>query len=105
MIGFVLFGVFIVLMLAGLPIGVAMGLAATLAIGLANMDSFWFGLLAVPQNFYASLGKYPLLALPMFVLVGTIFERSGVAVRLVNLAIAILGRGPVSCQWLPLPWP
>ncbi len=94
MIGFVLFGVFIVLMLAGLPIGVAMGLAATLAIGLANMDSFWFGLLAVPQNFYASLGKYPLLALPMFVLVGTIFERSGVAVRLVNLAIAILGRGP-----------
>lgn len=94
MIGFVLFGVFIVLMIAGLPIGVAMGLAAILAIGMANLDSFWFGLLAVPQNFYASLGKYPLLALPMFVLVGTIFERSGVALRLVNLAIAMLGRGP-----------
>ena len=94
MIGFVLFGVFIALMLAGVPIGVAMGLGATLAIGLANIDAFWFGLLAVPQNFYASLGKYPLLALPMFVLVGTIFERSGVASRLVNLAIAILGRGP-----------
>ena len=30
----------------------------------------WFGLLAVPQNFYAGLGKYPLLAIPMFVLVG-----------------------------------
>jgi tripartite ATP-independent transporter DctM subunit len=29
----------------------------------------------------------------MFVLVGTIFERSGVASRLVNLAISILGRG------------
>jgi C4-dicarboxylate transporter, DctM subunit len=94
MIGFVLFGVFVLLMILGLPIGVAMGLGATLAIGLANMDSFWFGLLAVPQNFYASLGKYPLLALPMFVLVGTIFERSGVASRLVDLAIAILGRGP-----------
>jgi C4-dicarboxylate transporter DctM subunit len=73
---------------------VAMGLGATLAIAVANAEVVWFGLLAVPQNFYASLGKYPLLALPMFVLVGTIFERSGVASRLVDLAIAILGRGP-----------
>jgi tripartite ATP-independent transporter DctM subunit len=89
-----LFGVFVVLMLLGIPISVAMGLGATLAIAVANAEVVWFGLLAVPQNFYASLGKYPLLALPMFVLVGTIFERSGVASRLVDLAIAILGRGP-----------
>jgi len=94
MIGLVLFGLFVLLMLIGTPIGVAMGLAAVVAIALANLDIMWFGLLAVPQNFYASLGKYPLLALPMFVLVGTIFERSGVASRLVNLAIAALGRGP-----------
>lgn len=94
MIGVALFGIFVTLMVFGVPIGVAMGLAATIAIGLANMDAMWFGLLAVPQNFYASLGKYPLLALPMFVLVGTIFERSGVAARLVNLMVAILGRGP-----------
>ncbi len=94
MIGMLLFGVFVVLMLLGIPISVAMGLGATLAIAVANAEVVWFGLLAVPQNFYASLGKYPLLALPMFVLVGTIFERSGVASRLVDLAIAILGRGP-----------
>jgi len=94
MIGLMLFGVFVALMLLGIPISVAMGLGATLAIAVANAEVVWFGLLAVPQNFYASLGKYPLLALPMFVLVGTIFERSGVASRLVDLAIAILGRGP-----------
>jgi len=94
MIGLLLFGVFVALMLLGIPISVAMGLGATLAIAVANAEVVWFGLLAVPQNFYASLGKYPLLALPMFVLVGTIFERSGVASRLVDLAIAILGRGP-----------
>lgn len=94
MIGLLLFGVFVVLMIFGVPIGVAMGLAATVAIALANLDTLWFGLLAVPQNFYASLGKYPLLALPMFILVGTIFERSGVALRLINLAVAIIGRGP-----------
>lgn len=94
MIALTLFGIFVVLMVIGVPIAVAMGLAGTVAIGLANANSLWFGLLAVPQNFYASLGKYPLLALPMFVLVGTIFERSGVASRLVNLMIAILGRSP-----------
>ena len=94
MIGLLLFGVFVALMIFGVPFGVAMGLAATLAIALANLDTLWFGLLAVPQNFYASLGKYPLLALPMFILVGTIFERSGVAIRLVNLAVAMIGRGP-----------
>ena len=48
----------------------------------------------MPQNFYAGLAKYPLLAIPMFVLVGVIFDRSGVAQRLVNFAIAIVGRGP-----------
>jgi C4-dicarboxylate transporter DctM subunit len=93
MIGTILFVLFIVLMLAGVPIGAAMGSAAAVAIALANRDAQWFGLLAVPQNFYAGLGKYPLLAIPMFVLVGSIFDRSGVAQRLVNFALAIVGRG------------
>ena len=53
MIGALLFVTFVVLMLAGVPIGVALGLGGVLAIGLANMDSAHFGLLAVPQNFYA----------------------------------------------------
>jgi tripartite ATP-independent transporter DctM subunit len=94
MIATLLFVSFTLLMLLGVPIGVAMGLAGTLAIGLANLDTQWFGLLAVPQNFYAGLGKYPLLAIPMFVLVGSIFDRSGVARRLVDFAGAIVGRGP-----------
>ena len=94
MIGALLFIGFIALMLLGVPIGVALGLAGTAAIALANAGTQWFGLLAVPQNFFAGLGKYPLLAVPMFVLVGSIFDRSGVALRLVNFAIAIVGRGP-----------
>src|SRR3954470_5278612 len=82
------------MMLVGVPIGAALGLAGASCIALANSDAQWFGLLAVPQNFYAGLGKYPLLAIPMFVLVGSIFDRSGVALRLVNFAISIVGRGP-----------
>lgn len=89
-----LFIVFVVLMVIGMPVGVALGIAGTLAIVMSNLDTQWFGLLAVPQSFYAGLAKYPLLAIPMFVLVGSIFDRSGVASRLVNFAIAIVGRGP-----------
>ncbi|MDA8445906.1 TRAP transporter large permease [Paracidovorax valerianellae] len=94
MIATLLFVAFLAMMFVGVPIGAALGLAGVTAIALANADSQWFGLLAVPQNFYAGLGKYPLLAIPMFVLVGSIFDRSGVALRLVNFAVAIVGRGP-----------
>ena len=59
MIAAVLFILFIALMLAGVPIGIALGLGATAAIAMANVDTANFGLLAVPQNFYATLTKYP----------------------------------------------
>ncbi len=49
-IGLILFGLFIALMAIGTPIGVAMGLAAVVAIALSNLDTLWFGLLAVPQK-------------------------------------------------------
>lgn len=94
MIGTLLFGVFLVLMFGGVPIGVALGIGGMISIALANADAQYFGLLAAPQNFYASIAKYPLLALPMFVLVGSIFDRSGVAQRLVTFAVAVVGRGP-----------
>ena len=99
MIGFTLFAIFVLLMLAGVPIGAALGLGGVVAIAWANADTQWLGLLAAPQNMQAGIAKYPLLALPMFVLVGSIFDRSGVAQRLVDFAIACVGR---SAGMLPL---
>ncbi len=89
MIGTAIFAIFVALMLAGVPIGVALMLAGAVAIGSADL-----GWLSIPNNFYAGIAKYPLLALPMFVLVGSIFDRSGVAQRLVQFALALVGRGP-----------
>jgi tripartite ATP-independent transporter DctM subunit len=99
MIGGTLFLLFALLMLAGVPIGAALGIGGAVAIALANADAPWFGLLAAPQNAQASISKYPLLALPMFVLVGSVFDRSGVAQRLVDFAVACVGR---SAGMLPL---
>jgi tripartite ATP-independent transporter DctM subunit len=89
-----LVGLFVLLMLAGVPIAVALGLGGIVAIAAANASSPAWGLLAAPQNMHASIAKYPLLALPMFVLVGSIFDRSGVAKRLVTFAQACVGHGP-----------
>ena len=94
MIGFTLFAIFVIAMLIGVPISVALALGGLVAIGLANADAPWWGLLAAPQNMQASIAKYPLLALPMFVLVGSIFDRSGVARRMVDFATACVGRSP-----------
>ena len=94
MIGAALFCVFVGLMVLGAPIAVALGFGGIVAIALANADAPWWGLLAAPQNMQASIAKYPLLALPMFVLVGSIFDRSGVARRMVTFAEACVGRAP-----------
>jgi tripartite ATP-independent transporter DctM subunit len=87
MITAALFLTFAVLFVAGAPVAVALGLAGCLAIWLADLS-----LLAAPTNAYTGIAKYPLLAVPMFVLVGSIFDRSGVALRLVNFASAVMGR-------------
>ncbi len=88
MIGTILFLAFLVMMLGGVPIGVALGLAGALAIHLAGQS-----MLAMPTNVYAGIAKYPLIAIPMFVLVGSVFDRTGVALRLVRFATALVGAG------------
>ncbi len=82
-----LFGVFTILMSAAVPLAVALGLAAVAAIVTAKM-----GIMSVPTTVYSGIAKYPLIAIPVFILAGMIFERSGVAARLVRLAEAIVGK-------------
>ena len=94
MTGWILFGTFVGLMALGVPIGVALAAGGMLAMAMASPEAPLWGLLAAPLNLHASIAKYPLLALPMFVLVGSIFDRSGVAQRLVTFAQACVGRGP-----------
>ncbi|HCE29584.1 MAG TPA: C4-dicarboxylate ABC transporter [Comamonadaceae bacterium] len=90
----VLLGLFFGLMLAGVPIAFSLGLSGTAVVVLMGADMPWWGLYTLQQSFDASIAKYPLLALPMFVLVGCAFDRSGVASRMVTFAMAVLGRGP-----------
>jgi len=86
--GAALFLAFGVMLLGGVPVGVAIGLAGALAILLADQT-----LMAMSTNVYSGIAKYPLIAIPMFVLVGCVFDRTGVALRLVRFATALVGAG------------
>ena len=82
-----LFGLFAVLMLAGVPLAVAMGLAGTAVVAASGL-----GMMSLPTNVYTGIAKYPLLAIPVFVIAGLIFERAGVAATIVRFASAIVGQ-------------
>lgn len=83
----ILFLGFALLLALGMPLAVALGVTGTIVI-----LSEGLGIMSVPTNTYSGIAKYPLLALPMFVLAGLIFERAGVALRIVRFASAIVGQ-------------
>jgi tripartite ATP-independent transporter DctM subunit len=86
-VSWILFGVFTLLMCAAVPLAVALGLSGAAVIVAAKM-----GIMSVPTTVYSGIAKYPLIAIPVFILAGMIFERSGVAGRLVRLAESIVGK-------------
>ena len=83
----VLFGSFAVLCLLRVPIAFAMMISATLAIaGQGDVP-----LSIVPQRIWVGLNNFPLLAVPFFLFVGQAMNRTGMSVRLIDFASAIVG--------------
>ena len=83
----ILFLGFALLLALGTPLAVALGISGGAVILIEGL-----GIMSVPTNAYNGIAKYPLLALPVFVLAGMLFERAGVAVRIVRFASAIVGK-------------
>jgi len=81
-----LFVGFFVLLLCGVPLATALGISGATVILAADLGS-----MSIASNVYSSLAKYPLLALPVFILAGMIFERAGVAAKLVAFVSALVG--------------
>ncbi|MCX7893164.1 MAG: TRAP transporter large permease subunit, partial [Burkholderiales bacterium] len=84
--GLLLAAAFTLLLVAGAPLAVALGASGALVILVESL-----GIMSVPTNVYAGIAKYPLLALPVFVLAGMVFERAGVALRIVRFTSALVG--------------
>ena len=85
---FILFGIVLLMVLINVPIAVALGLVATGAMVVAQ------GVDSLPNMaivMFNGATKFPLLAIPLFILAGAIMNSSGISRRLINLASALFG--------------
>jgi len=73
----------------GIPIAVSVGITALLFLWVYNL-----GIQVLSPNFFANIAKFPLLAIPFFILAGFIMDRVGLSRRLVNLLYLLIGPVP-----------
>ena len=78
-----------------IPVAVSIGLASMLGVGYSNIN--W---LVVAQQIYAALDKYPLVAVPFFILAGNLMESGGISERMVEFAKSVVGgvQGGLACS-------
>lgn len=81
--------IFGICLFIGMPVAFALGLGGAAAIVTGLSPDM---LATLGTNTYNSIAKYPLIAIPLFILTGIIFERAGVAASLVNFAQSLIGR-------------
>ncbi|RCV91539.1 TRAP transporter large permease [Billgrantia montanilacus] len=77
----------IILFAFGVPIAVSIVLASVIGIEFFSR----LPLLLVPQQMFIGIDKFPLMAIPFFILAGNLMAAGGISRRLVDLAKSIVG--------------
>ena len=86
--------VLIVLLAIGVPISYAIGISSLAAILLVvPLD---VSVLTAAQRTFVGMSKFSLTAIPFFILAGNLMNQGGIAKRLVDFVLAILGKLPGS---------
>ncbi len=85
--GLILSIAFISFVAMNIPIAFSMGMASI--IGLLIKGTI--PLVIVPQKIFTGSDSFPLLAVPFFILAGSLMDTGGISLRLVNLAHALVG--------------
>jgi tripartite ATP-independent transporter DctM subunit len=84
----VIFGCVLALVLIDVPIAVALGIVAVVAMVASHgLDS----LPNLPLELYNGATNFPLIAIPLFIMAGAIMNASGISQRLIAFASSILG--------------
>ena len=83
----ILFVLLALLIVIGMPIGVALGVSTTVV--LATMTKLNLNIL--PQNAFTALDSFPLMAIPFFIIAGNLMTSGGIAKRLVNFFNELIG--------------
>ncbi len=87
--GVLFFGLFFFLLFLGVPIAVSVGIT-----GIVFLWQYQLGIMVISSNFFANIAKFPLLAIPFFILAGFLMDRVGLSRRLVNLLHLLIGPVP-----------
>lgn len=82
----VMFVVFLILIVFGVPIGFSIGLSVLSAVAMTDMS-----LVVFAQRIANAADSFALLAIPLFVLSGELMNKGGLTLRLVNFAHSIIG--------------
>ena len=82
----ILFGSFLFLLLIGAPITVALGVSSLISFLYLGENPIKFVQIA-----FRSVGNFPLMALPAFILAGALMEAAGISKRLINVAESLAG--------------
>lgn len=77
----ILFGAFLLLLMIGAPITVSLGVSALAAFLFLEENP-----IKLVQIAFRSVGSFPLMALPAFILAGALMEAAGISRRLVRIA-------------------
>lgn len=83
----ILLGLIALCLAIGVPIGISVGISTTVV--MATMSDI--PLVIINQNAFSALDSFPLLAVPLFMLSGTLMSYGGISKRLVQLADQLIG--------------
>ena len=81
-----------VLLIIGVPISYAIGISALAAI--LRVVPLDVSVLTAAQRTFVGMSKFSLTAIPFFILAGNLMNQGGIAKRLVDFVLAILGKLP-----------
>lgn len=90
----IILAVLAVLLVVGVPISYAIGISALAAI--LQTVPLDVSVLTAAQRTFVGMSKFSLTAIPFFVLAGNLMNQGGIARRLVDFVLAILGKLPGS---------
>jgi tripartite ATP-independent transporter DctM subunit len=79
---------FVVLLLFGMPVAWSM---ATATVGYIAFSGQWSLLPILPEKLFQGMDVFILVAIPMFLLAGEIFNQGGIAQRLIDLSDKLVG--------------
>ncbi|ETW10978.1 TRAP dicarboxylate transporter, DctM subunit precursor [Roseivivax marinus] len=80
---------FIVFLLIGVPVGISIGLAAVISMTMVGLPMSY-----LVQTAYSAVDEFTIIAVPMFILAGTLMEKGGLTERLIGFSRAIVGPAP-----------